>query len=165
LIHGIIEKGYADGALGGVKQRILLACLMVAALAVAAGCSGVESSPTPTFTVPGTGGIVGQVMLPNGLPAHHVVGFAVYLFSRENVSEPNEYGVSLQSSIMSCRVSKDGYYMFSNVLAGTYSLVLRSYSGDTPGSVPIISSSGVTVTVFESEVTTAPTLTVGYDYR
>jgi len=97
--------------------------------------------PTPKFTTPGTGAVIGQVMFPDGRPAHRTI---VYIFKEEETS-----------SIASCYVDTNGYYMFDDLPPGRFSIYTASYATVWGFS----SEPKAIVTVAEKVTTTAPTLT------
>jgi hypothetical protein len=70
--------------------------------------------PTPKFATPGTGAAIGQVMLPDGEPAHRCI---VYIFKEEETE-----------SLASCYVDTNGYYMFDDLPPGRYLIYSASYA-------------------------------------
>lgn len=127
----------------------LSVCLAMMALAVITGCGGGTSTggttsipiPTPKFTTPSTGAAVGQVMFPDGTPAHDSV---VYIFKSEETQ-----------SFASCYVDTNGYYIFDNLPVGRYDIYTASFATVWGFTGP----PKATITVSEHETTTVPTLT------
>jgi len=98
--------------------------------------------PTPKFTTPGMGAAVGQVMFPDGRPAHRSM---VVIFKSEETS-----------SFDSFMVDTNGYYVFDDLPVGSYDIYTSSYASYLFFTGP----PAATITVSEHETTTVPTLTV-----
>lgn len=103
--------------------------------------------PVPTFEVSGTGAVIGQVIFPD-----NSVGYQSVIF----IFEPNSVG-----SLASAYVDKNGYYMFDNLVPGSYEI----YAGNDPQCYdPVLScftgNPKATINVDKNTVTNVPTFTL-----